>query len=209
MVGAMRHCRSCAASHGAGTRTVPRSPRAPDLLQGEFSRAAVWSPGAARCAASAGPRASPSAALVLHVGATLVQWGMLRYSDMAGVARARGRSRARRAWSEPPTARAAAAALARKFADARHRAGLGARRRRAAAARPRRTRARGAAAGRVQERDLRVRRRGRSISRRLDPARGAPRSTGSSRRAGIATLQATSPTGTRLRASLVPGAELP
>ena len=97
---------------------------APDLLQGDFARA----PRAVRRSAARGFRWAAglaAAALVLHVGATIAQWAWLRYeqwqADRAIVATARNSGA-----GEHPDADAAARALARTFADARHRAGLAA-----------------------------------------------------------------------------------
>jgi hypothetical protein len=179
--------------------------RAPDLLHGEFSRAPAIARGSAlsRFRWAAGLAA---AALLVHVGATLVQWSTLRYSawqasrTLVRVAREAG-------VVEAADSDAAAAALARKFADARHRAGLGvaddalpllARAAPALAALPPGAFKSASYGSATWTFDL----------ARLDPAVAATldrQLTG----AGIATLQATSPTGTRLRASLVPGAELP
>jgi len=95
---------------------------ATDLLQGEFSRLPRAAP------VSAGRRfrwaaGLAIAALALHVGATVVQWASLRYQawqvsrDIVATARASG-------IADATDADAAVAALTKRFADIRHRASL-------------------------------------------------------------------------------------
>ncbi len=97
---------------------------APDLLQGEFSREIR------------GPRRTVAhrfrwavgfavAAVGLHVAATLVQWTWLRF-DSWRTSRAIVAVAAGAGAGEHADAETAAVALARKFYDARHRAGLAA-----------------------------------------------------------------------------------
>ena len=95
-----------------------------DLLQGEYSRTpraepASWR-GRMRWAAGLA-----LAALVIHVGATVLSWASLRYRDWHAqrdvVAAARNAGIA-----DAGDARQAAAALAARHAEARHRAGLAA-----------------------------------------------------------------------------------
>ena len=95
---------------------------ATDLLQGEFSRLprAVHVSAARRFRWAAGLAV---AALGLHVGATVLQWASLRYQawqvsrDIVATARVGG-------IAEASDADAAAAALTKRFADMRHRASL-------------------------------------------------------------------------------------
>ncbi len=94
---------------------------APDLLQGEFTRGPRIA--AARPAvAFQWAIALAAAALVLHVGATIVTWSWLRYdawqTQRAIIATARDAGA-----GDHDDAPAAAAALARRAADARHAAG--------------------------------------------------------------------------------------
>jgi general secretion pathway protein L len=97
---------------------------APDLLQGDFARV----PRAAPQSVLRGFRWAAglaAAALLLHVGATIAQWASLRFeqwqAERATVATARDAGA-----GDHPDAEAAALALSRSFADARHRAGLAA-----------------------------------------------------------------------------------
>ena len=76
-------------------------------------------------AASDGRCALPLAAVVLHVAATLVQWTWLRF-DSWRTARGIVAVAAGAGAGEHADAESAAVALARKFGEARHRAGLGA-----------------------------------------------------------------------------------
>ena len=95
---------------------------ATDLLQGDFSRE---------------PRALPvraarrfrwalglvTAALALHVGATVLEWAWLRYETWQ-TARSIVATARNAGAGDAADAEAAAAALARRFSDVRHRAGL-------------------------------------------------------------------------------------
>jgi hypothetical protein len=93
-----------------------------DLLQGDFSRAprATATPLRATLRRAAG---LAMAALSIHVGATALSWGSLRYRDWQAqgevVAAARSAGIA-----ETADAQQAAATLASRHADTRHRAGL-------------------------------------------------------------------------------------
>jgi len=97
---------------------------APDLLQGEFSLETrrVPQPATHRFRWAVG---FAVAAVVLHVVATLAQWTWLRL-DSWRTARAIVAAASDAGAGEQPDADAAAASLARKFGDARHRAALSA-----------------------------------------------------------------------------------
>ena len=97
---------------------------ASDLLQGEFAR----EPRARPVSAARRFRAAfviAAAALALHVGATVLQWAWLRYeawqTGRAIVAAARNAGAGEAADPE-----SAATALSKRYADVRHRAGLAA-----------------------------------------------------------------------------------
>jgi hypothetical protein len=95
---------------------------APDLLQGEFSRELKHAPqtAARRFRWAVGLAV---AAVALHIAATLAQWTWLRF-DAWRTSRAIMAVAANAGAGEQPDAETAAAALARQFADARHRAAL-------------------------------------------------------------------------------------
>jgi hypothetical protein len=97
---------------------------APDLLQGEFSRETRRAPQTAahRFRWAIGLAV---AAVLIHIAATLAQWTWLRF-DSWRTARAIVTTAVDAGAGEQPDADAAAAALARKFADTRHRAALSA-----------------------------------------------------------------------------------
>lgn len=178
---------------------------AADLLHGEFSRTPVV-PRQSALRRFAWPLGLAAAALLLHVGATIAQWAWLRY-DAWQVERALVQVARDAGVPDAGTAEATAAALARKFTDARRRAGLAApddalpllaRAAPALAALPPGVFKSATYASGTWTFDL----------AKLDPEVAATldrRLTG----AGIATIAATAPTGTRVRATLVPGAELP
>ena len=178
---------------------------APDLLQGEFSRETRRVPQTAtrRFRWAIGLAA---AAILIHVVATLAQWSWLRL-DSWRTGRAIVALAADAGIGELPDADAAAAALARKFGDARHRAALSA----PTDALPLLARAAPALAGlpagtfkiatyspatwtfdlaKVDANALA------ELERRLTTA-------------GLATLQATTNAGTRLRVTLAPGMDVP
>lgn len=179
--------------------------QAGDLLQGEFSRTRHAAP------VSAAKRfrwalGLALAALVLHVTATLFQWSWLRYESwqtaraIVGTARDAGAG-------EASDADAAAAALSKRFADYRHRAGLAApsdalpllaRAAPALAALPPGTLKSAIYTGGTWTLDL----------GKLDPALAATLD-GWLATAGLATLMATTPAGTRMRIAPAPGTELP
>ncbi len=178
---------------------------ATDLLQGAFSReAARIPPTAARRFRWAAGLAVTAAAL--HIAATIGQWTWLRF-DAWRTARGIVATAADAGAGEHADADAASAALARRFSDARHRAGLPA----PADALPLLARAAPAIAAlpagtfkiatyspatwtfdlaKVDATALA------DLDRRLAAA-------------GLATLQATTNAGTRLRATLAPGTDLP
>ena len=178
---------------------------ASDLLQGEFSRETKRIPQTAthRFRWAMGLAV---AAVLIHVAATLAQWTWLRL-DSWRTARAIVAVAADAGAGEQPDAEAAAAALARKFGDARHRAALSA----PADALPLLARAAPAFAAlpagafkaatyspatwtfdlaKVDANALA------DLDRRLTTA-------------GLATLQATTNSGTRLRVTLAPAMDLP
>jgi len=178
---------------------------APDLLQGEFSREIKRIPQTAahRFRWAIGLAA---AAVLIHVVATLAQWTWLRL-DSWQTARAIVSVATDAGTGEQPDADAAAAALTRKFGDARHRAGLFA----PTDALPLLARAAPALAAlpagtfkiatyspatwtfdltKVDANALA------ELDRRLTTA-------------GLATLQATTNSGTRLRVTLAPGMDVP
>jgi len=178
---------------------------APDLLQGEFSREARRVPQTARHRFRWAVGLA-AAAMLIHVVATLAQWSFLRL-DSWRTARAIVTIAADAGAGEMSDADAAAAALARKFGDARHRAALAA----PTDALPMLARAAPALAAlpagtfkfatyspatwtfdlaKVDASALA------ELERRLTAA-------------GLATLQATTNSGTRLRATLAPGMDLP
>jgi hypothetical protein len=97
---------------------------ASDLLQGEFSREAKRVPQTAthRFRWAIGLAV---AAVLIHIAATLAQWTWLRL-DSWRTARAIVAVAADAGAFDPPDAEAAAAGLARKFGEARHRAALSA-----------------------------------------------------------------------------------
>lgn len=178
---------------------------APDLLQGAFSRETrrVTQTATHRFRWAVGLAA---AAILIHVVATLAQWSWLRF-DSWRTTRAIVAVAADAGAGEMADADAAAAALARKFGDARHRAALPA----PTDALPLLARAAPALAAlppgtfkiatyspatwtfdlaKVDASALA------ELERRLTTA-------------GLATLQATTNSGTRLRATLAPGMDLP
>lgn len=178
---------------------------ATNLLQGDFSRQA---PAISRSAASRFRWAAglTIAALALHVGATIAQWLWLQIdgwqTGRAIVATARGAGVA-----DASDAEAAATALARRFTDARHRAGLTA----PSDALPLLSRA-APALGALPAGALKIAtyspgtwtfdlaKLDASVAAKVDRDLDS---------AGLATLQATTNAGTRLRTTLAPGAELP
>ena len=197
--------RSRAARRGAGMRTVPRSRRRPICCKASFARA----PRAARRSAARGFRWAAglaAAALVLHVGATIAQWAWLRFeqwqADRAIVATARDAGA-----GEHPDADAAARALARTFADARHRAGLAA----PADALPLLARAAptlaALPAGALKSATYASGTWTFELAK-LDADAQAALDRGLAA-AGVASLQATTAAGTRVRATLGPGTERP
>lgn len=182
-----------------------RAAAAPDLLHGEYSRTAA-PPSVPMTRRFTWPVAIAAAALALHVGATLVQWGVLRYDawqverSLLQVARDAGAGAA-------TTADAASSALARRFADARHRAlqpapddalPLLARAAAALAALPPGTLKSASYAGGSWTFDL----------AKLPPAVMETLDRTLSL-AGVAVLAATTPAGTRVRVALAPWAALP
>ena len=178
---------------------------ATDLLQGEFSRDAL---AVARSAASRFRWAAGLvlAALVLQVGATFAQWAWLRF-DAWQTARAIVATARDAGAGDLSDADAAAAALARKFADARHRAALPAptdalpvlaRAAPALAALPAGTLKTATYSPGTWTFDLAKLDAG--VTDGLDRDLAA---------AGLTTLQGTSTAGTRLRATLAPGTDLP
>ena len=178
---------------------------APDLLQGDFSRVPRAEPrSAARGFRWAAGLAA--AALVLHVGATIAQWAWLRFeqwqADRAIIATARDAGA-----GEHPDADAAALALARTFADARHRAGLAA----PADALPLLARAAptlAALPGGALKSATYTSGTWTFELAKLDADAQTALDRGLAA-AGVASLQATSTAGTRLRATLRPGTERP
>lgn len=178
---------------------------APDLLQGEFAQRPVRArPGAARGLRTAAALAA--AALVLHVGATAVQWAWLRFEAWQ-VARAIVATARDAGAGEHPDAAAAAAALARSFAEARHRAGLAA----PADALPLLARAAptlaALPAGAVKSATYAAGAWTLDLGKLPDDA-AAALDRGFAN-AGLASLQATTAAGTRVRAMPAPGTELP
>ncbi|MEO8754797.1 MAG: type II secretion system protein GspL [Casimicrobiaceae bacterium] len=178
---------------------------ATDLLQGEFSRepALIAQSAARRFRWAVGLAA---AAIALHVAATIGQWAWLRV-DAWRTARAIVAVAADAGAGEQPDADAAAIALARRFSEARHRAALPA----PADALPLLARAAPALAALPA---------GAFKIATYSPATwtfdlakiDANALTDLDRRltaAGLATLQATTNAGTRLRATLAPGTDLP
>jgi len=178
---------------------------ATDLLQGELSR----EPRAA--SRSAGRRfrwaaGLAVAALVLHVGATFMQWAWLRFQawdvSRGVIAAARGAGVA-----EANDAESAAAALSKRFADARHRAALAA----PSDALPLLSRA-APALGALPPGALKTATYASGTWTldvgKVDPvvAAGLDHSLAL---AGLTTLAATTPAGTRVRVSAAPGTELP
>ena len=178
---------------------------APDLLQGEFSREIKRVPQTAmhRFRWAVGLAV---AAAVIHVAATLAQWTWLRL-DSWRTSRAIVAVASDAGAGEQPDADAAAAALARKFGDARHRAALSA----PTDALPLLARAAPALAALPA---------GTFKIATYSPATwtfdltkvDANALTELDRRlatAGLATLQATTNAGTRLRVTLAPGMDVP
>jgi hypothetical protein len=178
---------------------------APDLLQGEFSREVKRVPQTAthRFRWAAGLAV---AAVSIHVAATLAQWTWLRF-DSWRTARAIVAVASDAGVGERPDADAAAAALARKFGDARHRAALSA----PTDALPMLARAAPALAG-LPAGTFKIATYS-PVTWTFDLAKIDANALAELDRrltlAGLATLQATTNSGTRLRVTLAPGMDLP
>lgn len=176
-----------------------------DLLQGEFSRtpraAPVSAAGRFRWAA-----AIAGSALALHVLATLGQWAWLRY-DAWQTARAVVSTARNAGAGEATDADAAAAALSRRFADYRHRAGLAA----PGDALPLLARAAAPLAalppGAIKSATYAAGTWTFDLGK-VDPAAAATLDRALAT-AGLATLAATTPAGTRMRVGPAPGTGLP
>jgi Type II secretion system (T2SS), protein L len=178
---------------------------APDLLQGELAR----TPHAAPQSALRGFRWAAgvaAAALMLHVGATFAQWAWLRF-DAWQAARAIVATARDAGAGEQPDADAAALALARMFTDARHRAGLAA----PGDALPLLARAAPTLAALPAGAFKSARYAAGTWTfelAKLDAAAQTALDRGLAE-AGVASLQATTNAGTRMRATLAPGTERP
>lgn len=178
---------------------------ASDLLQGEFSR----TPRAAPVSAARRFRWAfglAAAALALHVAATLAQWAWLRYESWQ-TARSIVSTARNAGAGEAADADAAATALAKRFAAYRHRAGLAA----PGDALPLLARAAPPLAalppGALKSATYTAGTWTFDLGK-VDPAVAAALDRGLAT-AGLATLSATNPTGTRTRISPAPGTELP
>ena len=178
---------------------------APDLLQGEFAP----QPDRAPPRAARGFRWAATltaAAIVLHVGATAVQWTWLRFESWQ-VARAIVATARDAGAGDHADAAAASAALARSFADARHRAAIAA----PADALPLLARAAPVLAalpvGAFKSATYTPGAWTLELAQLPDGARAALDRGFAD--AGLASLQATTAAGTRVRASLAPGTDRP
>lgn len=178
---------------------------APNLLQGEFAPPGERPrPRGARAFRLAATLAV--VAVALHVGATATQWAWLSFESWQ-IARAIVATARDAGAGEHPDAATAAAALARAFADARHRAGLAA----PSDATPLLARAAPALAalpaGALKSATYTPGAWTLDLAK-LDEGALAALDRGFAN-AGLASLQATTPAGTRVRATLAPGTDRP